>query len=114
MKRRLTLITIFLILGAVVNVGLVWSSPLFAPVNGLVVINQIPKIPPGNDWPAIVPDDWPQPEFFLKNRFRWDETEAFWDGDSIRYFQGKSSLVPKLKYTAGVRRRGWRRNFGIR
>ncbi len=55
MKRRLLIIAVFLLAGAVVNVAVAWGWALWGPLPAWVE----PTTPAGM-WPRPVPDDWPR------------------------------------------------------
>ena len=59
MKRRLLIIAVFLLLGAVVNVAVAWG---FGEWPGRAVGGAVPsRLPSDAGWPRAVPPDWPQP-----------------------------------------------------
>ncbi len=65
MKRRLRIIAIFLLLGAVVNVGVAWGCLLWSPMipSSPHGGEKFPKLGPGASWPTSVPGDWPLPSY---------------------------------------------------
>ena len=58
MKRRLTKLVLFLLLGAVVNVAVAWGIVLWTPTPTFPGMADRPK---QIDWPRPVPPDWPAP-----------------------------------------------------
>ena len=73
MKRRLTQIALFLILGAIVNVAVAWGCACWSPMTWaeLAIGEELP-------WPLPVPDDWPPvPTWIGRDRsFGLDEFSA--------------------------------------
>ena len=65
MKRRLLIIGIFLLLGAVVNVAVAWGCALWSPMipSSPHGGEKFPKLGPGASWPTSVPGDWPLPSY---------------------------------------------------
>ncbi len=61
MKRRLIIIAVFLLLGAVVNVAVAWGCAVWAPPAPGVDTSQ--RLANGSHWPRRVPDAWPLPRF---------------------------------------------------
>ncbi len=64
MRRRLLIVAVFLLAGAVVNVAVAW---------GCVIWSKPPTIVPGpfpvvEPWPAAVPSEWPSPPYLLTTR----------------------------------------------
>ena len=55
MKRRLFKLVLFLLLGAIVNVGVAWGLILWMPIAGYE------SDPPTTHWPISVPSEWPAP-----------------------------------------------------
>ncbi len=57
MKRIIVTTIIFLLAGAVVNVGVAWGCTWLAP--SPPVFHHSPDLDAKSDWPHAVPDDWP-------------------------------------------------------
>lgn len=77
MKRRLAIIAVFLVLGAVVNVGVIWGSQ-FLIYDSMVYhrdssIHEVGPTP--NAWPINVPATWPEPESSRSIRTFWHDME---------------------------------------
>ena len=56
MKRRLLIIAVFLLLGAVVNVAVAWGCALWGPP-----LPYVGPTTPAGMWHRPVPNDWPRP-----------------------------------------------------
>ncbi len=59
MKRRLLIIAICLLLGAVVNIAVAWACGQWSSKT----LGDTSSPPSDADWPRAVPLDWPQPTF---------------------------------------------------
>ena len=62
MKRPLLIIAIFLLLGAVVNVAVVWGCARWS-VATFPLLTPTSRLPSDADWPRAVPPGWPQPTY---------------------------------------------------
>ncbi len=62
MKRRLLIIAICLLLGAVVNVAVAWGCARWS-VAPFREITPTSRLPSDADWPRAVPPGWPQPTY---------------------------------------------------
>ena len=61
MKRSLAKLVVFLLLGAILNVGVAWGCALWSPAipSSPHGGDGVPKLAPGTSWPRPVPAEWP-------------------------------------------------------
>ena len=101
MKRRLLIIAVFLLLGAVVNVAVAWGCEMWAPVPPTPA--GIP-IEEGSDWPRRVDAEWPAPQMH--------ETVSSW---GLTWLLTYSPIVPPraliqgetINYGQTILQSGW-------
>ncbi len=58
-KRRLLIVAVFLLAGAVVNVAVAWGFVITSQKRSSISIVPWPDSEAKSDWPLAVPDDWP-------------------------------------------------------
>ena len=76
MKRRLTKLAVFLLLGAIVNVAVAWGFTAHAEFDKASLQETIEE----SEWPRAVPRHWPSP---------WTAWEAHTSGWLVRRFIGR-------------------------
>ena len=87
MKRRLLIIAVCLLLGAVVNVAVAWGCAEWSwpssPGTGT-------RVSPGNGWPRAVPAGWPRPvSWFIDTSFgtTWNQSVGYTPIPGVLYHQ---------------------------
>ncbi len=95
MRRRLLTIAIFLLVGAMVNVGVAWGCAVIWP-GYYAIYGGIDR-----DWPHGVPQGWPAPEVVNEYRgFGWAFETFFSAPDTPRWSRGVYAYLSRAGWPA--------------